>query len=423
MLNNLFKKKENKIIFSNFLSLSTLNGINIFLPLITLPYLVRVLGPEKFGITAFAASIVVYFNIVCGYGFHLSATKSISVHRSNMIKVNSVFSSVIFIKLLLAVFSFIILCFLVFLIPGLYQERFVIITSFGLVLGWAITPVWLFQGMEKMYYITVVNIIPKLFFTILTFFVITKQGDYIYVNLLSSLGYIIAGVVSMIISFKMFKISLIIPKMIDIRHQLQEGWYIFLSTIGMFLYRETNIIILGIFTNYEIVGYYASAEKVIKALQSIFSPFTEALFPFFSKRTANEKPEDILKTIMRVAKYYSLVLISFSTLLLLLAEPAIKLFFGSKYLQSIDDIRIMSPIIFIGGLNYLFGIIGLFNFGRSRAFTIAVFVAGIFSIVLCTCLAPVLFDKGAAISMLAAETILLLIILYNIIMIKKQKPV
>lgn len=419
--NKLFHKRENTVIFKNFLSLSTLNGINIILPLITLPYLLRVLGPEKYGITAFASSIVVYFNIICGYGFHLSATRCVSIHRNDQQKINAIFSSIFFIKLILAVISFIILCLLIFLVPALYLEKFVLLTTFGLVLGWAITPIWLFQGMEKMHFVTIVNIIPKLLFTVLTFFIILKQSDYIYVNLLSSLGYIIAGIVSMIISFKMFRISIVIPKMQEITDQLKEGWFIFLSTIGMFLYRETNIILLGFFTTYEIVGYYASAEKVIKALQGIFSPFTEALFPFFSIRSSTGKPFDTLQTIYKIAKYYSIVLFAFSLFLLLFSGIFIRLFFGEKYLQSIDDIRIMSPIILIGGLNYLFGIIGLCNFGKSKAFTIAVFSAGIVSIITCIILSPILFDKGAAVAMLVAESTLLMIILYNLNLINRRK--
>lgn len=418
--NILFRKQENTVIFKNFLSLSTLNGINIILPLITLPYLLRILGPEKYGITAFASSIIIYFNIICGYGFHLSAMRSISIHRDDQTKINAIFSSIFIIKLTLALISFIVLCILIYISPALYLEKFVLITTFGLVLGWAITPVWLFQGMEKMHFVTIVNVIPKVLFMILTFVIIKKQSDYIYVNLLSSLGYITAGLVSMIISFKMFHISFFIPKMKEITEQLKEGWFIFLSTIGMFLYRETNIILLGFFTTYEIVGYYASAEKVIKALQSIFSPFTEALFPFFSIRTSNEKPADTLKSIYKIAKYYSIILFAFSLLLLLFSGIFIKLFFGAKYIQSIDDIRIMSPILLIGGLNYLFGIIGLCNFGKSKSFTIGVFIAGIVSITTCIILSPIIFDKGAAVAMLVAESTLLVIILYNLKLINKR---
>jgi len=417
-----FKKSEDaKRLFSNFISLTILQGTNYLLPLLTLPYLVRVLGPEKYGLIVFAQAFIQYFNILTDYGFNLSATREVSIHRENKEKIFEIFSSVMIIKLGLLTLSFLIMTVVVFSFEKFRKDWSVYYLTFGVVIGQVLFPVWFFQGMERMKYITFLNILAKLIFTVAIFVFIHKASDYIYVPLINSLGFIVAGILALWIVFRNFGISFKIPSISEIKRELKEGWYIFISTIGISFYRNFNTFILGLFTNNLIVGYYAIAEKILKAIQGLQVPVGQALFPFLSKEFKKFKSKQSIEFLFKNLK---IILFGYSILFVLsflFSKQIIKLISGKIIENSILDFRILSFIIVIGGLNYYFGILGLVTLGYSRKFMESTLIAGTFNIILAVILIPFLKDIGASISLLLSEFLLFILIYKQLLNIKKYK--
>lgn len=418
-VSSIFREKDKKQIFSNFLSLSVLNGISFLFPLITIPYLTRVLGPDMFGLVAFANVVIMYFIMFTNFGFAFSATQQISINRTDRQKVSEIFSAIISIKLIISLICGLVLLILIITFDQFRSNYILFIYTFGIVIGDALVPIWLFQGMEKMKFITIVNFVSKFTFTLLIFVFVKSESDYLIVPLFNTYGYLIAGVLSFIIAYRTFKLDVVRPKLNEMRAQLKESWPIFISTFSINLYRNANVLLLGLLTNYTIVGYYSSAEKVIKGMQSIITPVSDALFPYMSKRFVSKSNDQNAGFLVGLGKYYMIILFAISLIFLLFARPVVTVFLGNKFIESIPDMQIMSFVILFGGMNYFLGILGLVNMGYKKKFMVFVAITGVISILNLFYFIYLFQDMGASASMLLSEIILFIMLSVYILRLKK----
>ena len=217
IIHTLTRTHERRRLLENFFSLSFLQAASYILPLITLPYLVRVLGVEKFGLIAFAQAFIQYFVVLTDYGFDLSATREVSIHRGNKEKLSVIVSSVFVIKSLFLIISMVILAVVLLMVPKFRMDWLIYVFSFGIVFDNVLFPVWFFQGIENMKYITIRNVVAKLVFTLLIFVFIREQSDYLKVPLINSLGMIVSGIIGAIPVFFSFGLSFRRPRLEDIR--------------------------------------------------------------------------------------------------------------------------------------------------------------------------------------------------------------
>lgn len=401
-IKHFFNTESKKRLFANFFSLSILQLVTYILPFITLPYLVRVLGVANFGLISFASATVSYFNILIDYGFNFTATREISLHRNNKKKLIEIYSTVFSVKFILFVFSGILLCLLVVFVDRFHEDWSIYIFSFGIVLGQMLFPVWLFQGLENMKYVTYLNIILKTIFTIAIFVFIKRPEDFFLVPILNSIGFIVTGVWSILLVQKKFKIKFSFQSKDNILYYIKDSWYIFVSNFSSSLYTTTTMVLLGLFTNNTLVGYYAMAEKLISALKGLISPVSQALFPYITRisQESKVKTKEILRKILYIFGG-GMLLVSLS--LFVFSSYIIQLFLGYKVIDSIYILKIFSIIPFLVTIDTIIGTLNMLVFKRNKEYGSIIFSAGIINLLIATVLIYFHQHFGAAISVLIIE--------------------
>ncbi len=343
--------REREVVMSNVATLSLLQVITYLLPIIIIPYLFRVLGPERFGLIAFAQSFVQYFMILTDYGFSISATKEISLCRDEPAKVCRAFSSVMVVKITLALFSLAALSLIVYCIPRFRNDWMVYIFSFGTIAGNTLFPLWFFQGTEKMKYITELNIIGGVVFAFFIFFFVRGPQDYLMVPLTNSSVFLLTGFLGQYIVFRKFRVSFQFPGYKTVRQQLKAGWDIFISIAAINAYTTTRVFILGLLTNNSVTGFFSIAEKIANVCQTFpLSSFAQAIFPRLSTIFIKNKAKAfrLMQHIQQITIMVSLICLP---LIFMVADSIILLVCGKSYPETVLSLRLLLVAVFFVAAN------------------------------------------------------------------------
>ncbi len=401
-LKPLLRRGLRSTVGKNALSLYSIQFANYLMPLITVPYLVRVLEAERFGTLAFGQGLMAYFSALVSYGFDWSATRKISVDRDKADVVSRVTANVWGAKLLLCILSFASLLLLIQLVPRVREVSTLMIVLFGGVLGSVFFPTWLFQGLERMGPISAINLSLRSLVVVGMFVLVRKPQDFIIYAGLSSAAAIIAGLAGIGVAFYTFDLRLTWPTWAGIWESLREGWVLFLSNSAIVFYTSGNAFILGLMASDTMVGYFTAGEKIIRAAVNLLGPLSQALFPRFS-RLAEESKARALRWGRKLlfAMGGTGLLMSVGTLAG--ASFIVKVVLGSNYQPSVSIVRILALVPFLVAVSSVLGVQLMIPFGREKAVLIAVLGAGCINVALASLLAPMWKADGMALSVLLAE--------------------
>lgn len=307
--------KDVKQLIENFFSLAVLKVFNLILPFVTLPYLIKTLGFEQYGAIVLAIALIQYFQAITDYGFNLSATRDIAKHRHSQQQLSYIYSKVMSAKVFLLVISLAVLLPVIFLVPQFQQDKSIYFLMLLVLVGHTLFPEWFFRGVEKMRYITVLDLSIKLFFTAGVFLFIHKPEDYWIYPLLNGVGYLIVMLVAHTLVRKHFSVKFRVVKKQAIRTTLRNGFPLFVNQFAPNLYNNTANFVVGVVLGNHAAGVFGAIRRIVDLLSVFNSVISVVFFPYLN-RNKNK------------FKYFSSVYLSFFLFVCVVFMLAHKYLFG-----------------------------------------------------------------------------------------------
>lgn len=407
-------RKRRSVVIQNMSFLMAMQLANYVFPLITVPYLVRVLGIELFGLISFAISFVQYFVILTDFSFNLTATRSISIHRDDHVFVSREFWSVFLVKGCIMVVSVAIYVALVLLVDKFAADRSVYLLCIFAIVGNFLFPVWYFQGIERMKYIAIINVGVRFLFTVAVFILVRQRGDYLTAVALQTVGPAVGGAVAIAIIATKHPVQLIAPTAESLRRCVREGRDVFMTIAAATLVNNSNLFILGMFADKTMTGFFAVAEKVVRVAINVSAPINAAIFPRIGQSFGTADRRDGTRYLRHVLKYGSLLFAAMGIALLFGADTIVLLVSGQSNAAISTMIRIMSFVPLSIFVDNLYGTQVLVNIGEGRAFLMAVLIPGILSVLGSLVFVPVWQGYATATIFTVAELLVLALMAFSI---------
>lgn len=339
--------QDGKTVFANFGYLSLLQIAGYVFPLISMPYLARVIGADGFGKIAFASAIVVWVQAISDWGFNLTATRDVAQNRNDKEKVSRILSNVLWARCILTILSGLILLIVVLVVPYLRENADIIFVTFLLVPGYILFPEWFFQAIERMKYTTIFNLIIKLIFTISVFIFIHKREDYLIQPLLTTIGYLLCGIGALYLILKKWGYTLYKPEWTEILKTTRSSTDVFVNNLMPNLYNSFSVMLLGFFGGSTANGLYDGGNKFPTIFYQFQSVLSRAFYPFLSRRP--DKHSFYAKLNIGSAIIGAVFLIAISPLV-------IKVMLGDEFENSVIVMQILSFSVIFLAMDYTYGV-------------------------------------------------------------------
>lgn len=377
-----FKKILKSKVFKNGIWLTILQFVNTVIPVVTLPYITRILGTSEYGVFSIALNWVLYFQIFVEFGFGLSGARKVALLKDNdQDKLNKLYNNIISSRIILFMISFVVLNIIAF-ISGFNLKMYVsMLILFIMIIGSTFQLTWLFQGKQDMKFITIINVISRIISVVLIFlFVKSAKNLYLYC-FLYSITLFISSIISNIIAFKKYNLSFKFSRIKEIKEEINDGKYLFASSAMAKIFNSFGITVLGIISSTSITGIYSAIYKIPYILTMFFFPVSQAIYPFNSS-LFKDGLDKALKNVKKICFWIFIIFIIPSLIIIMFRNIIINILFGFEYSKySIIVIPLVLQFLF-SVINNFVGIQILVASGNQKKYSKSLLI-GCIAIVIC----------------------------------------
>jgi PST family polysaccharide transporter len=370
-------------------------------PLITIPYVARVLGVAGWGLVAFAQSFGMYLLVVGEYGFALSATREVARHRDDREKLTEVVAGVLGAKALLAAAALALAFGVHWWIPIFREHPLLLWGGMFWALSRAASMIWYFQGQERMRLVAWLDIVAQSLAATAIFLLVRKPADGWRFLGLQGLGFLLSSALGLGLVYR--EVPARMPTWKSSWQALRMGWSMFLFQGSVSLYTAGNAFILGLFVSPLWVGYYAGAEKISKTVLALLTPVSRALYPRLSHLVYNAR-EQAVRLVRVAVAIMGTGGTALGALVFFLAPLLVRLVLGPGYGHAVPVLRILALLLPLVSLSMVFGGLWMLPLGMDRPFNTIVVLAGAINLGLAIILARDYAAIGMACAVVTAET-------------------
>lgn len=398
----------------NFLFSSVLSLSQIIFPIITFPYVTRVLLPKGLGSVNFIDSIVQYIIIVSALGIPIYAVREIARVKDNKVLLSKTYTEMIVIHTIISLLCSVVFGMMIFVIPELFADYQLCIIGIGIILSNVFLINWFFAGLEKFVFISIVSIVVRVITVLGIFLLVKAPEDKVIYYSLNLVGNIITGIVA--VRFALRETTFTFGGIRFYKH-LRSLFLLFSLTVITNVYVLLDSVILGFIKNNEEVAFYATATKLSKIPISLLFALTSVLIPKLSSLQDKDKFSDLLSKSVETTFILS---IPIAIGLVVLSKELILIFAGEMYLPGLEGFRVLSFIIIPIGFALVNHQI-LLPYNKEKYMMRCAIAGMVTSLILNFTLVPCLGNLGSAISSLTTEivvSLLLFFVSYKICKIK-----
>ncbi|MCD8211782.1 MAG: flippase [Oscillospiraceae bacterium] len=391
----------------NFIMNAILTMSSFIFPLITFPYVSRVLLPVGTGKVAFATSVITYFSMFAELGIPTYGIRACAVVRDDREKLTKTAHELLIINLVMSAISYAILALGIIFVPRLREERtLLIVVSFTIILT-SIGMEWLYKALEQYTYITIRSLIFKVVALIAMFLLIHSEEDYVIYGGISIFAACASNVLNFINVHRYIDMKPM--KGYNFRRHFKAVGIFFAMSVATTIYTNMDTVMLGFMSTDAEVGYYNAAVRIKTILVSIVTSLGTVLLPRVSYYIQRGLVDEFWRVAKKALNFVFIFAVPLLLYFILFAAPGVYLLSGSAYTNSILPMQIIMPTLLLIGLTNIMGIQILVPMGRENMVLWSEVAGAVVNIVVNLILIPHLLSSGAAIGTVAAELTVLIV--------------
>ena len=378
-------------------------GTQMLFPLITFPYVCRVIEADGIGQINFFQSIISYISLFTCLGIPMYAIREIARNRSDVVQMNRTAMEILLLHSMLTLVGYAIVAILCLTVPQIQVNIPLFLILSLTIFFTAIGCEWFYQGIEDFKYITIRGLIIKTVSVVLLFIFVKSKTDLLYYGCYTVFGVLGGNIFNFFRLRKYIHRENIIFSELHIKRHIKPVLKVFSFSVVTSIYLQLNTVLLGFLKNALAVGYFAAATKVMQMLLTMSACLGSVMMPRASHLIAENKEDEFNRLIQKSYDFTLAIALPMTIGLIFCAPSLITALCGVKFEHSILPSQIIAPIILMVAISNVFGIQVLFPKGKINIVTLCCGIGAVADLILNLCLIPFFSYIGTSIAYLGAE--------------------